>query len=234
MKKIKLLIILYIFIFTFIHVNIVQAADDTVNQSLNADISKQAIEAPLTLPVWIPPYYAVPVAVKTINHLNILRSVVAPALTGAGLIKKPKPKDKNSEEDSDIMMSENNDINNFGNEEILYNIDFKNSAQTPIYKDTLMFIKIPDWLKYSYGSLKLNNEKLTDEKDKDRLTFLMEDKILQISLENLNTNNKITLTFGAKPITTNIPENNSYCLIKFQSKSKNTEMGWLPFAKLEF
>jgi hypothetical protein len=226
----KILLTFYIFIilnsFMFINSNPVYAFD--------AEISNQAINAPLTLPVWYPPWYVFPV--ETVKHLNILKSIIAPALTGtdlltgAGLLAKPQQKATNSNANFS-MMPPNNNINNFGNEEILYNIDFKNSPETPVYHDTIIFIKIPDWLKYSEGSLKLNNQKLTDKKDKDRLVFLPEDGILKISLKNINLKQKITVTFGAKAISANNSENIPYCLIKFQSKSAKNEMEWQPFSR---
>jgi len=233
MKKILITFLILIILSSFMLTKgIASYAADGID--LNAAIERQAIEQPLSLPIWYPPYYIFPVA--AIKHINILRSIIAPAATGTGLLAKQKQKDNLSKSsDDDFEMAPiNNDINNnLINEEILYNIDFKNSPQTPIYSDTITLIKIPDWLKYSENSVKFNNTKLTDEEDKDRLAYLPKDKVLKISLKNFNANNKITITFNAKPLVYNATENGPYCLIKFQSKSRNLEMNWKPFSVVQ-
>lgn len=225
MKKIKILIALSVFIFTCVSESIVYAADESENLNLNLEVAAPAIMAPLSLPVWTPPFYAAPVFAREIQHLNILRNIIAPVISGSSFVNKSK---QTAKADTDTIPV-NNDINDFSNGEILYNIDFINSEETPIYSDTVIFIKIPEELKYSENSLKLNNQKLTDESDKDRLNFLNEDNTLKISLKELNKNKRITINFGAKPLTSNIPEKTPHCLIKFQSKFQKSELNWKPF-----
>lgn len=203
MKKIKILII--IFIFTCLTGQNVYA-DDVAVEFINSDIGEQAIQAPLSLPVWHPPYYVTPVYEK--GQMDVFKKTTEPVLAEKGLVKKQQN----------------------ASEEILYNIDFINSKETPIYSDTEIFIKIPKELKYSESSLSFNDQKLTDELDKDRLTFLQEDNTLKISLNGVNKNKRITIVFVAKPLVSDIAPNIPYCLIKFQSKLHKSQFDWKPFS----
>lgn len=225
MKKTAVLFYIFIVLISFMFIK-----DNAFAFNINEEIPQQAIDAPLSLPEWTPPWYSVSVVTETIKHFNILRNVIAPVATGTGLIKKPdsttKPNDKRTE------ISVNNDINSIGNEEILYNIDFTNSKETPIHYDTEIFIKIPEEFNYSEGSTKFNNKKLTDEIDKDRLTFLRAENTLKINLKGVNKNKRISINFGAKPLVPNISGNSTYCMIKFQSKSNNSKLDWKPFSAL--
>jgi len=220
MKKISIIFYIFIILNSFVLIK-----ESVYALNLNTDIPAQAINAPLSLPVWVPPYYVTPALAEEIQHFNILRNIIAPIASGSSLVKKTKQTTKT---DTDTIPV-NNDINDFSNGEILYNIDFINSEETPIYSDTVIFIKIPEELKYSENSLKLNNQKLTDESDKDRLNFLNEDNTLKISLKELNKNKRITINFGAKPLTSNIPEKTPHCLIRFKSKFQKSELNWKPF-----
>lgn len=111
-------------------------------------------------------------------------------------------------------------------EEILYNLVFKNTSQTPIYKDSTMYVKVPAWLDYKPESTYINNVKLTDLAADDELTYFKDDSLLVFNIGNSDTDKGISITFGAKVLTSTVSADEAFCLVKFQSVSNNYETDW--------
>ena len=111
-------------------------------------------------------------------------------------------------------------------EEVLYEMQLRNSKDTPLYSDTVMYIRIPEWLQYTEGSLKINDDKLTDIKDNDSLTYLKDKSLLVLDLNKQNAKKIININFISKVQAEEPDKDMTLCLIKFKSDSKKIETGW--------
>lgn len=118
-------------------------------------------------------------------------------------------------------------------EEILYNLIFKNSQPTPIYPDSVMYVKIPSWMEYIPQSAMLNNTKLTDKQDEDILTFYPDESMLVINIGNVDTSEGVVFNFGAKVLTQTVSRKEAFCLVKFQSPSMKYETDWQQLSILQ-
>lgn len=114
---------------------------------------------------------------------------------------------------------------NFG-EEILYYMAFSNNPQSPIYKDSVLYIKIPTWLEYMPDSTTLNNVKLTDEDDNDILTYYKDDSLIVIKVGVANEEPSLAINFGAKVLTQSVSKSEAFCQVKFQSIQYNYSTDW--------
>lgn len=111
-------------------------------------------------------------------------------------------------------------------EEILYYLLFKNTSRTPIYKDTVLYVKIPVWMEYIDSSTNINNYKLSDDADDDIFTYYKDDSLIVINLGQLKDMDEISLNFGAKVLSRNISKNEAFCQVKFQSINNKYETDW--------
>lgn len=114
---------------------------------------------------------------------------------------------------------------NFG-EEILYYLAFNNDSQSPIYNDSVLYIKIPTWLDYIPESTILNNVKLTDEADDDILTYYKDDSLIVINIGVANQEPSLAINFGAKVLTQSVSKSEAFCEVKFQSVKYNYSTEW--------
>ena len=229
MKKI-LIIFQIIFLINLFNLSYLSERAYCDGIDINPEIEEQAIVDPLSLPVWSPPTGNTDSVIGSSDSSNW--GIIVPALgsaipaiiggTYAFLKKNPKAT-------TPANLQPVNYQTGLGGE-MLYNIDFKNSQETPIYSDTIIYIEIPEWLSYSNNSLRLNDKRLTDKSDDDRLTYI-DDNILKLNLSGLDGNKKTSITFGARILDKKPDKNESFCTIKFISPYNNIKMEWKPFSK---
>lgn len=115
---------------------------------------------------------------------------------------------------------------NYG-EEVNYNMIFKNTEQTPIYSDSVLYLKLPDWLEYIPDSFTVNDIKLTDEVDKDMLAYFKDEKMLVLQIGLFDTQEGALINFTAKVLTETVSPHEPFCTVKFQSISKNYQSKWI-------
>ncbi|MEW5821448.1 MAG: hypothetical protein AB1782_14750 [Cyanobacteriota bacterium] len=111
-------------------------------------------------------------------------------------------------------------------EELTFCFVIKDTIATPIYSDSIMYIKLPSWLNYSPESTLINNIKFTDIKDIDSVTYFEEESLLLIDIGSLKNNQNLILTFSGKILTESVLENEPFCCIKFQSLRNNLDTKW--------
>lgn len=226
---------------------------------LNSNILERAISNPYSLQIWKPPPPEAPYLPNKTNiedvttstdsnfpistfsgHSGLSAGVITaivlgtslPILFEGGLLALSIKKSggsillpvKNSSRPGDTTY-----CFNYG-EEIMYNLVFKNSEETPIYPDTVMYIKVPSWLEYKVESTNINNTKLTDEADDDVVTYFSNDSLLVINLGNIDPGDGIVITFNAKVLTQTVSMQEAFCLVKLQSISQKFESDWRPLS----
>lgn len=225
MKK-SLIIIIILFIYCF---GLKPEKAYCQEYNLDANIEEKALSEPLSLPIF-------DFNTNTSLHTGSDNwSTVAP-IVGVGIPtviygglktlfgKNTKPGRLNLYDVSNKSgnTSNNNGFNSIYGEEILCNINLKNSDRIIIHPDTVMYVKIPEKFKYSENSFRFNNKKLTDFADNDRLKYTNDDSILELNLGGIHQAN---IEFGIRSLKNNI-DISSLCLIKFKSKSRKTETPW--------
>lgn len=111
-------------------------------------------------------------------------------------------------------------------EEVLYYLILEDTSQTPISEDTVVYIKLPPWLKYEIDSTTLNNNNLTDKTDEDLLNYFEDESLLLLNLGPIKNDNRFIINFAAKVLTQNVSIEEAFCEIKVQSIKNNTESDW--------
>ena len=227
MKKLYIYICLIILICSS-RVVVAEIVQSAAAPALQTTIKPIAIKDPLSLPVWYP---VAPVDQIIINAgSSVFRFIVPfviPLTSKVSNIIKGNPQ---SPPQSNIPINYDNQSYSplMDHEEILYDIDFKNSKKTPIYSDTVISIIIPKGLRYISNSFQLNNTKVSDKEDNDELTYLLKESLLKIDLSKLNKKDQVKISFSAKILDKNKIENNPFCFIKFESNSNNITTDYIP------
>jgi hypothetical protein len=111
-------------------------------------------------------------------------------------------------------------------EEVQYNLVFKNSPKTPIYKDTIAYIQIPDWIDYVPQTIFVDNARLTDAADNDIATYFKDDKMIVLKVGDLDTQKGIMISFITKVLTATVTKEEAFCRVKFQSVANNYDSDW--------
>ncbi|OGI00648.1 MAG: hypothetical protein A2Y25_06860 [Candidatus Melainabacteria bacterium GWF2_37_15] len=182
---------------------------------LTFPISAESISAPLSLPVWSSSTVTAANAIIVEAGSSIARFILPFASPVAGTFKNVII-GNNSQDASEGFLFE----------EILYEIELQNSEETPIYSDTVILIKIPEWLEYSENTFELNDLKLSDKNDNDALTYVRKKSLLKVDPGSHNNAEKIKISFNAKILDKEKLENNPFCLVKFESNIHNVSTKW--------